>query len=152
MFPPSPGAAGGGVVRVAVAVVSRESTDPATECFYLIGHRMPGGHLPDLWEFPGGKIEAGESPVECALRELREETGVDATWRAHLLTVTHPYPDRTVEIEFHLCDYLGGQPWPVSAQAVRWARATHLECYRFPEGSRAVLAFLGSNGPELDPG
>lgn len=141
MFPPTPNTSiePSRPVEVAVAVVLRSSTQVGRPPFVLIGHRLSSVHLADLWEFPGGKREPGESGPACALRELEEETGVRANWRRLLAAASHEYPDRRIDIEFHLCAYRGGDPAPRATQAVRWSALDRLECYRFPEATRVLL-------------
>jgi mutator protein MutT len=127
-------------IRVGVAVVIRRRGDgPA---WILIGHRFPGPHLPDLWEFPGGKMLPGETGAQCAVREVREEMGVLVEVQCHLLDRTYGYADRTVELEFYLCRYLDGMPAALECQAVRWVRPDHLDCYPFPDANQPVLESL----------
>jgi mutator protein MutT len=135
-----------GAVRVAAGVVLRRGADPEVPVRILIGHRFPDVHLPDYWEFPGGKLEPGEDPAACAVREVREETGVVCAARRLLTTQLHRYPDRTVEISFHLCDYVSGLPQPLQCRAARWVRPEHLICYPFPNANQEVLAALRAGG------
>jgi len=135
----APGA-GGGVVAVAVAVVVRAGRDGRN--WLLIDRRLADPRLPDLWEFPGGKIHAGETGAEAARRETREETGVAVSPRRLILERPYAYPGRDVWIEFHLCDYLGGVPEPLGCQAVRWVRPENLGCYRFPDANEPILREL----------
>ncbi|MCA9726931.1 MAG: (deoxy)nucleoside triphosphate pyrophosphohydrolase [Candidatus Eisenbacteria bacterium] len=131
-------------IRVAVAVVVRRSSRGGDRI--LISHRMPTGHLPDSWEFPGGKVEPGEASADCASREVLEETGVHIRVRGLLTRQSHAYPDRRVEIDFHACDYLHGIPAPRQCRAVRWVHPEHLCVYSFPGANREVLALLEERG------
>jgi mutator protein MutT len=131
-------------VRVAVALVLRPRAGGGR--WILIGHRLPSAHLPDLWEFPGGKIHPGESGPECARREVAEETGVLVEARRHLLDRTYAYHDRLVALEFHVCTYLSGYPQPLGCLAARWARPENLEAYRFPAANAPVLRALRREG------
>lgn len=146
-------------VQVAVAVVVRPGSREGDPDRVLVAHRLPDAHLPDYWEFPGGKREPGESSAACAAREVWEETGVRVQVVALLARREHDYPDRKVRIDFHLCRHLEGVPAPLACQAVRWARLDHLEIYPFPNANdevvsgldRAVLARLRAGGPRSGP-
>lgn len=79
------------VKRVAAAVVYRDGN-------ILITRRAPGEKLAGMWEFPGGKLESGESPQSCIVRELREELGVDSDAGEILTTSVFTYPGGTIEL------------------------------------------------------
>lgn len=145
MFPRRP--EGGGDrrsrVRAAAAVVMRPGSSGS---WILIGHRFPDAHLPDLWEFPGGKARKGESGAACARREVREETGVEVAVEGLLLRRAFDYPDRVIDLEFHACRWLGGTPQPLGCRAVRWVLPAALEAYPFPDANGPVLAALARGG------
>jgi 8-oxo-dGTP diphosphatase len=143
---PDPGRSEPASIRVAAAVVVRRAETEGSPDRILISHRFPNAHLPDFWEFPGGKLEPGESSSDCARREVREETGVEVRVLGLLTRQRHTYPDRVVEIDFHACAYDSGVPVPVQCQAVRWVTAEHLEIYPFPNANREVLAKLDESG------
>jgi 8-oxo-dGTP diphosphatase len=129
-------------IRVSVALVVRPATRVGQTPLVLIGHRLPFGHLASLWEFPGGKVEIGESSADCVRREVLEEVGLGVRVERLILTQQQQYPDRQVVIDFHLCRWVSGIPQTIECQAVRWVRPEHLEVYRFPEGNQAVLRTL----------
>lgn len=86
----------------------------------LIAARPPGKHMAGRWEFPGGKIAAGESPETALRRELREELGIDVQ-RCHFeMTLVHAYSDREVELLFYVVEAWGGTPQSLDGQALRW--------------------------------
>jgi A/G-specific adenine glycosylase len=144
MFPiPSPEEAGS-VQAVAVAVVLRSRKDGGV--WILISHRLPSAHLPDLWEFPGGKLLPGETGESCALRELAEETGVRAQVLGRLRGRVFAYTDRRVALEFFVCRHASGFPEARHCQGVRWTRPENLECYRFPVANAPVLDALEKGG------
>jgi mutator protein MutT len=128
--------------RVGVAVVLRHSSRTNAQPFVLVGRRSSDAHLPDLWEFPGGKLEPGESAEAGALRELREETEIEAEVRCRLRDALHHYPDRSVQITFVLCEYRSGVPMAAATCAVRWVSLSALEVYRFPDASIPVIGHL----------
>jgi len=129
-------------VHVSVALVVRPATSAAHNPMVLIGHRFPFGHLADLWEFPGGKVEPGESSAECVRREVLEEVGLVVAVERLVLTQRQEYPDRQVVIDFHLCRWIAGVPQAIECQAVRWVQPDRLEAYRFPEANHRVLETL----------
>ncbi len=109
----------------------------------LVTRRPDRPGQPGQWEFPGGKVEAGE-PEEAALaRELREELGCEAAVGALLLRHRHSYPDLDVELAFYACA-LGpaAEPAPLGVAEIAWARVGTLAAYDFLEADRAVLAEL----------
>lgn len=114
-------------VDVALAIVVREGR-------VLVARREPGSHLEGLWEFPGGKIEAGEDPPAAALRELREETGLVAAEAEPLNIFHHAYPDRDVRLHAFVVRDASGDPgrW-------EWVEMKALEALPMPEANRAIL-------------
>jgi len=118
-------------IIVAAAVIERDGA-------FLVTRRQHGVHLAGLWEFPGGKCEAGETHAECLVRELREELGVDAAIGPEILATSHDYPDRHVELHF-LRGELRGEPVPQQAQEMRWVRRTELSQLEFPAADAALI-------------
>ena len=113
----------------------------------LIARRPPKGLLAGLWEFPGGKVQPGESLPECVRRELEEELGIDVTVGDHLMTVKHAYSHFKVTLHFYACAYECGEPQALGCSAWRWVRPCDLEQYAFPAGSaRAVQAVAEQGG------
>lgn len=86
----------------------------------LIAARPAGKHMAGRWEFPGGKIAAGESPETALRRELREELGIDVQRCQFEMTLVHAYPDREVELLFYVVEAWGGTPQSLDGQALRW--------------------------------
>src|SRR5207248_8617330 len=87
---------------------------------YFVTRRVKGAHLEGLWEFPGGKIEPGESLADGLRRELREELGTEVTVGEEVFSVAHHYADRRVELHFFACAFLEA-PVPRLGQEMRWA-------------------------------
>lgn len=123
-------------LRVVAAVVRRDDT-------LLITRRPDRPGHPGQWEFPGGKVEPGETEEDALRRELREELGCDATVNALLLRHAHAYPELEVDLAFYACAFPPGEaPRALGVAAIAWAKVGTLSSYDFLEGDRAVLADL----------
>ena len=108
----------------------------------LITQRHAGAHLGGLWEFPGGKREAGETFEQCLARELREELGVDVVVGRLFDSVTHAYPERTVLLKFFLCRLPIGEPQAIDCAAVKWVNREELLTHDFPGADAGLLEKL----------
>jgi 8-oxo-dGTP diphosphatase len=107
----------------------------------LVTRRLKGSHLEGYWEFPGGKCDPGETLVACLARELREELGVAAVVGDEILSVTHTYPDRVIELHFFRCG-LAGEPVPQLGQEMQWIGRHELGELQFPPADEALVALL----------
>ncbi len=121
---------------IGVAVISNEVGK------ILIDRRLPQGTMGGLWEFPGGKIEDGETIPECITREIREELGIDIEVGEHLLTIDHTYTHLRVTLTVHLCRHLGGVPQPLECDEVQWVHVDELDQFNFPEANTQIIAAL----------
>jgi 8-oxo-dGTP diphosphatase len=108
------------VVRVVVAVL-RDAQQRV-----LIARRPPGKHMAGYWEFPGGKLAAGESSPQALARELDEELGITLRRCHPLLQLRHDYADRRVELEVFVVDEYAGEPSGREGQALKWVAAAEL--------------------------
>lgn len=108
----------------------------------LITQRHAGAHLGGLWEFPGGKREAGETFEQCLIRELREELGVEVVVEALFESVTHAYPERTVLLKFFVCQLPEGEPQAIDCAAVKWVGRNELSAHDFPAADAGLLQQL----------
>jgi 8-oxo-dGTP diphosphatase len=123
-------------VRVVAAVVRRDGRT-------LITRRRDDAARGGLWEFPGGKVEAGEAEPAALRREIREELGCDVAVGGLLLRHRHRYPDLEVELAFYACTLTAGpEPAALGVAAIEWAAAGTLASYPFCEADVPVLAEL----------
>ena len=93
----------------------------------LIAQRQKGKHLQDYWEFPGGKVEAGESRWQALQRELKEEVGVHAIRGEPFIKVYYRYPERNVLLDVWTVDRYSGEVSSREQQALRWIDLTQID-------------------------
>jgi mutator protein MutT len=129
------------VVEVAVGLIR----DAAGR--YLITRRRRGSHLAGLWEFPGGKLEAGETPAVGLRRELEEELSGSFVVGDLVETVRWEYPDRTVVLHFFDCRLESGAITPREEQAMEWVEPARLADYDFPPADRELIQRLRDRSP-----
>jgi mutator protein MutT len=125
-------------IPIGVALVEQN------EC-YLVGIRDNDGPLPGYAEFPGGKCRPGESPEHCALRECREETGLDVMPVKLLLNRQFSYPHGTVDLHFWLCKPADVEKVADEHHRFGWVSAAELPALQFPEANESVIELLVSN-------
>ena len=124
-------------IDVAAALIVRDGK-------LLITQRHAKSHLGGLWEFPGGKREAGETFETCLVREIREELGVDISVGELFEEVTHVYPEKTVRLKFFWCKLVTGEPQAVDCAAVCWVGKNGLAGFEFPAADAQLLEKLKS--------
>ncbi|CAI0913715.1 8-oxo-dGTP diphosphatase [Serratia quinivorans] len=108
----------------------------------FITRRAADSHMAGFWEFPGGKIEQGETPEQALNRELQEETGIE-TERAELLEVLeHRFSDRIVTLNFYLVEGWAGEPFGREGQPMRWVKQADLREEEFPEANVSIIKLL----------
>jgi 8-oxo-dGTP diphosphatase len=112
----------------------------------LIAKRPPGRSLAGLWEFPGGKVEPGESPEHALVRELAEELGIEIAPEdlAPLTFASHAYPDFHLLMPLFLCRRWRGQVTPHEGQDLAWVRPDELAAYAMPPADEPLKAVLPS--------
>lgn len=106
----------------------------------LVAQRPAGRDLAGLWEFPGGKIDPGESPEEALGRELEEELGVRAAVGAICSVVYHRYSDEKVILLLAYYCHLEGEPQSLEGQAIRWVSLEELAALAMPAADRPIVA------------
>ena len=107
----------------------------------LIAERPAGKHMAGWWEFPGGKVASGESDAQALVRELREELGVDAQPDTEIMTLTHEYPDRVVDLVLWRVSAVG-VPRGLDGQQLKWVDCDALESERLLPADRPFIAAL----------
>lgn len=124
-------------LHVVAAVIFNAARDQV-----LIARRPKHLHQGGLWEFPGGKVEVGESPRAALARELWEELALRVVRCAELMQVVHAYPDKTVQIDVWTVDEIVGTPLGNEGQVVAWVPLSRLSEYPFPAANQDILARL----------
>jgi A/G-specific adenine glycosylase len=112
----------------------------------LIDRRRPEGLLGGLWEFPGGKIEPGETVEECIKREIQEELGIDIAVGDRLITIDHAYSHFRVTLTVHHCRHLAGVPQPIESDEIRWVTLDEIDQFPFPKANTQIIAALRNQG------
>ena len=123
------------VIEVAAGIITHEGR-------YLIARRKAGVHLGGLWEFPGGKREAGETLEECLHRELREELNVRIGLPTPFQVVRHEYPEKIVELHFFRCRIETGVAIALDCAELRWVYPHEMAAFEFPPPVRPIMAAL----------
>jgi mutator protein MutT len=121
-------------VEVVAAVIERDGA-------YLVTRRQPGVHLAGMWEFPGGKIHAGETHVDALKREIREELDAEVDVYDLVFATRHTYPDIAVALYFYRCA-LKGTPQPLQGQEMQWVPRSQLKTLGFPPADEELIIIL----------
>lgn len=125
------------VLVAAVALIDRDGR-------VLLAQRPEGKSLAGLWEFPGGKVEPGETPETALIREMHEELGIE-TWSSCLAPLTfasHSYDHFHLLMPLYVCRKWQGVPMPQEGQALAWARAEDLHKYPMPPADIPLIPVL----------
>lgn len=108
----------------------------------LLAQRPPGKHLAGLWEFPGGKLETGESPADGLVRELHEELGIEAAVGEPLIRVPWCYGERSLLLDARLVRRWQGEPASLDGQALRWCAPASIDLSLLAPADRHILRAL----------
>ncbi|AFY52883.1 mutator mutT protein [Rivularia sp. PCC 7116] len=108
----------------------------------LIDRRRQEGAMGGLWEFPGGKIEPGETVEQCIKREIDEELAIDIEVGEHLITIDYTYTDLRVTLNVHECSHIKGIPQALECDEIRWVSLEELEKFDFPAANFQIITAL----------
>ena len=129
------------MTRAAVAILQSNNR-------ILICQRRRGSSYELRWEFPGGKLEPGESITDCLKRELREELSLDIGSIGRTETMINHYSDgNSFEVTYCFVDRFSGTPVNNSFEAIRWVTVSELQSFDILEGNRAIAAKLAESKP-----
>jgi 8-oxo-dGTP diphosphatase len=125
----------GNAVHVAVGVIMRQGK-------VLLALRGNAQHQGGKWEFPGGKVERGESVQQALLRELQEELAIVVTQSTPLMTLEYSYPEKTVLLDIWRVSQFDGEPHGREGQPLRWASVAELSTIAFPDANQPIVKRL----------
>lgn len=126
-------------IRVVAAVIERNGR-------YLITRRRPSAVLPLLWEFPGGRVELGESDEDALRREVRHRLGVEIQVMELINFVSHAYEKYAVKLFLYACKHTVGEPQPLNVHEYRWVSSAEFDTVSFtPADERSMSQLLGIN-------
>ncbi|CAI8226640.1 MAG: 8-oxo-dGTP diphosphatase [Glaciecola sp. HTCC2999] len=131
------------VVRVAVGVILNVTPTSSVPQVYLT-RRASDAHQAGKWEFPGGKVEPGETVAYALERELFEEVGIAVTGSEHLMDIKHDYGDKLVWLDIHLVTHYQHEPFGKEGQIGQWYSLETLHTLDFPAANTAIVAALES--------
>ena len=133
----------GNPVKVAAGLVFKNDE-------LLISKRPESVHLGGLWEFPGGKLEIGETYEDCVIREIYEELGIEVKVDYIFEEVLHQYGDITVFIKFFICKLLRGEPKKIQCSDFVWVKRNDLGIYDFPSADIKIINRLRNDNALWD--
>ncbi len=120
---------------VAIAIIGQEGQ-------YLITQRLPADSFGGFWEFPGGKLNEGETFESCLIREIQEELGIKISVNSKLLVSEYAYPGRVIRLHCFLCTLLSGEPKTLECAQWRWVASHELGKFQFPPASGTIIQAL----------
>lgn len=123
------------LIDVAVAVIVRDQQ-------VLLTYRHKDQDCGELWEFPGGKFEPGESSAQALRRECTEELAIDVEQSQPWLSIQHCYPKYSVRLHVFKVTAFSGEPEPQQGQPMRWVDVVAINQYAFPKANRVIVEGL----------
>jgi len=125
------------LITVVAAVIEQDD-------HFFLTRRHAGTHLEGLWEFPGGKVDPGESHTDALRREIREELDADVDVQDLVFEITHEYADRSVALYFYRCS-MNGEPRALLGQEMRWVARGELKSLGFPPADAELITLLSES-------
>jgi|TARA_R110001583_G_scaffold78795_1_gene213344 8-oxo-dGTP diphosphatase len=125
-------------VHVAVGVIT--SVNKTNQTQYFLTKRLDNAHQGGKWEFPGGKVEKGETIAQALARELKEEVNIDVLSCQPLMTIEHDYGDKKVCLEVFVVDNYIGEPSAQEGQEQSWFALKEFKKLDFPKANEAIIA------------
>jgi 8-oxo-dGTP diphosphatase len=125
----------GDYIHVVAAIIWKQGARSR----FLIAQRQRGKHLQGYWEFPGGKLEAGESPRQALQRELQEEINILPTQASPYMRVYYRYPERNILLDTWLIEAYRGDIAPGEQQLLRWIEVSQADDYQFPPADIPII-------------
>ena len=127
------------MIEVTAAIICQDGK-------FLICQRPKGKNCEFFWEFPGGKIESGETGEECIVREIQEELDVTLCVLRKLTDVVYEYPDKTVHLHFYITEIEHGEPTRKEHHAIAWITKEELRNYQFcPADAKMLRKFANAS-------
>lgn len=120
------------VIHVAVGVIVRRQQ-------ILLALRSSKQHQGGKWEFPGGKVEPGETVQQALTRELQEEVAISVTQCSAFMQLEYAYPEKTVLLDIHLVTGFDGEPEGREGQPLRWVAIAELGSIEFPDANQPIV-------------
>lgn len=131
-------------MKKTIRVVAALIPSPTDGARFLVQQRLPNKSRANLWEFPGGKVEPGETDEAALARECQEELAVDLKVGRRLWSTSHEYDDLVVQLELFAADIAKGEPQALGAQALKFCTPTEMQALPFCEADLPLLGSLVS--------
>ena len=122
-------------IRVVAAIIEREDG-------FIFATQRGYGTYKDWWEFPGGKIDPGETPEQALVREIKEELDTDIRVGEYLITVEHDYPEFHLTMDCFMCEILSGTLTLIEHEAARWLPVDNMWQVKWLEADKDVIRAL----------
>ena len=120
-------------IHVAVGVIENSTQQ------ILLAKRHAHLHQGDKWEFPGGKVESGESTSQALIRELKEEVDLNVVMTTPMMEVNHDYGDKQVMLDIHWVKDFSGTARGLEGQAIKWVAKRDLVNFEFPDANKTIV-------------
>lgn len=130
-------------IEIAIGIIRSQ------DCEIFITQRGEDSHLAGFWEFPGGKIEPGETPYQTLQREIAEEVDILIHHAQFLKVVKHSYNDRDITIHAYLVEEWDGVPFAKEGQPSRWVDQEDLNADEFPDANRPIIEMLKNRDKQI---